>query len=67
MSYCSCFLGEASRERGKTFTPYSMETPSTPKPTAPKKPVYVGNIETSGDTWTDVREATKVHPHFKVS
>jgi len=36
-----------------------METPSTPKSTAPKKPVYVGNIETSGDTWTDVREATK--------
>jgi len=36
-----------------------METPSTPKSTAPKKPVYAGNVETSGDTWTDVREATK--------
>ena len=49
------------------FARYSMETPSTPKSTAPTKPVYVGNIETSGDTWTDVREATKVHTHFKVS
>lgn len=37
-----------------------METPSTPKPPASKKPVYVGNVETTGDKWTDVREATKV-------
>lgn len=43
-----------------------METPSTPKPTAPKKPVYAGNVETSGDTWTDVREATKVHTRCEI-
>jgi len=36
-----------------------METPSTPKSTTAKKPVYVGNVESSGDTWTDIREATK--------
>jgi len=41
------------------FVTQEMETPSTPKSASPKKPVYVGNIETSGDTWTDIREATK--------
>jgi len=40
-----------------------METPSTPKSSTSKKPVYVGNVETTGDTWTDVREATKVQDH----
>ena len=40
-----------------------METPSTPKSTTPKKPVYVGSVESSGDTWTDVREAAKVPIH----
>lgn len=40
--------------------PLEMETPSTPKSVTPKKPVYTGNVETSGDTWTDIREATKV-------
>lgn len=42
------------------LTTLEMETPSTPKPTTPKKPVYVGNVETTGDPWTDAREATKV-------
>ncbi|KAF9643281.1 hypothetical protein BDM02DRAFT_3104620 [Thelephora ganbajun] len=36
-----------------------METPSTPKSATPKKLVYAENVETSGDTWTDIHEATK--------
>jgi len=36
-----------------------METPSTPKSATSKNPVYVGKVETSGDTWTDVCEATR--------
>jgi len=40
-----------------------METPSTPKSATPKKPVYVGSVETSGDAWADIREATKVDLH----
>ena len=40
-----------------------METPSSPKSSTSNKPVYVGNVETTGDTWTDVREATKVWDH----
>lgn len=44
-----------------------MEAPSTPKPATPKKPVYVGGVETSGDTWTDIHEAAKVHLHDKLA
>jgi len=44
-----------------------METPSTPKSAAtPKKPVYAGNVETSGDTWTDIHEAAQVRLHDKL-
>ena len=43
-----------------------MESPSTPKSAAPKKLVHVGSVETSGDTWADIREAAKVHLHDKL-
>lgn len=64
-SALSAFIcGVSCRERvnvGKCrIVTQEMETPSAPKSTNPKKPVYVGNVETTGDSWTDVREATKV-------
>jgi hypothetical protein len=40
-----------------------METPSTPKSTTANKPTYVGKVESTGDTWTDVRQATEVQLH----
>ena len=48
------------------FVTLEMETPSTPKPVTPKKPVHVGNVETSGDAWTDVREATKARSSYRL-
>lgn len=45
------------------FATLEMETPSTPKPPTSKKPVHAGNVETTGDAWTNVREATKVQDH----
>ena len=45
------------------FATLEMETPSTVKSSTSKKPVYAGNVETTGGAWTDVREATKVQDH----
>jgi len=36
-----------------------METPSTPKADSSKKPIFVGKVETTGDYWSDLKEAFK--------